>query len=95
MTLKVREPSGRSVIPIRRVTVHRSGTDAFSLRKTNIFHGRDQTPKRRLSVKMGLSPSLVRERLLCRSPQRTEFFTDMGIKLFGKFHGQLQDLGLV
>jgi len=49
-----------------RVTVHGSGTDAFSRRKTNIFHGRDQTPKRRLSVKMGLSPSLARERLPTR-----------------------------
>ena len=45
----------------RAATVHGSGTDAFSRRKTNIFLGRDKTPKRRLSVKMGLSPSLARE----------------------------------
>jgi integrase len=45
------------------VIVHGSGTDAFSRRTTSIFHGRDKTPKRRLSVKMGLSPSLAREQL--------------------------------
>jgi hypothetical protein len=40
------------------VTVHWSGTDAFSRQKTDNIHGRDKTPKRRLSVKMGLSPRL-------------------------------------
>ena len=56
-----------------QVTVHGSGTDAFSRRKTNIFHGRDQTRKRRLSVKMGLSPSLARERLPAARPQDEEW----------------------
>jgi len=45
------------------VSVHGSGTDAFSRRKTNNLHGRDKTPRRRLSAKLGLSPSLARERL--------------------------------
>jgi hypothetical protein len=44
--------------------VHGSGTDAISRRNTNNFHGRTAIPKRHLSVKLGLFPSLARKRLL-------------------------------
>jgi len=65
------------------VIVHGSGTDAFSRRKTNSCHGRISTTKRRLPVKMGLSPSLARERLQSSEEKSASSFTtgSRGIEL--------------
>jgi len=74
------------------LTVHGSGTDAFSRRKTNIFHGRNMTPRRRLSVKMGLSPSLARERLPVLGVMPRRCLSCAGLSSLGSVKATLQRL---